>query len=415
METPQRERPALEPIWIDHRHPDGHPRTAFRVARNSFVLASPRTPLVLPSPVYPPSPGYDPTLRRHERGLVESLDPRRHWQRSSPPASASRILPPIVERALSSRPHGASLLDPDHPRSPMTSPALRRILPSPRRQTIIDETRSLLLSRVSPSHLRDATGPSDRRMSLPATPALYRRRNSYLMREHLQSWGHAYFGNASSADCFVVAVSLRRSSNSGSPGGDENMKAEPDATSPTKSTHRTIRARIRPKAPERKPFLLQRTFDVDELRATVPDPVPASMSSRRMSADLSSMPHALPERRRSSVAIISPRSPMSAKPIPIREYSPLTDEGRINFPWQNLACVRVLTPRVLLADLQYARIHLPVLAALMLSGHVREGDIIDLPMPHPEAWLQTVGHVYTGQGELTEAVKQNISYLGGKP
>lgn len=50
----------------------------------------------------------------------------------------------------------------------------------------------------------------------------------------------------------------------------------------------------------------------------------------------------------------------------------------------------------------------------MLSGHVREGDIIDLPIPHPEAWPQTVAYFYTGLGELTEAIKQNILYLAGK-
>ena len=55
-----------------------------------------------------------------------------------------------------------------------------------------------------------------------------------------------------------------------------------------------------------------------------------------------------------------------------------------------------------------------MLAALILSGHLREGDALDLPLPHPEAWTQTVAYVYTGQGGLTEAVKQNILHLGGK-
>lgn len=49
----------------------------------------------------------------------------------------------------------------------------------------------------------------------------------------------------------------------------------------------------------------------------------------------------------------------------------------------------------------------------MLSGHVKTGDTIDLPMPHPEAWAQTVSYSYTGKGELTEAMKQNILHLGG--
>lgn len=65
-------------------------------------------------------------------------------------------------------------------------------------------------------------------------------------------------------------------------------------------------------------------------------------------------------------------------------------------------------------DLRYARAFFPVLAALLYSGHIRPRDIIDLPLPHPEVWGQTVAHVYTGQGELTAAMEQNILYLGGK-
>jgi hypothetical protein len=50
----------------------------------------------------------------------------------------------------------------------------------------------------------------------------------------------------------------------------------------------------------------------------------------------------------------------------------------------------------------------------MCSKHINPHDRIDLPLPSPEAWLQTVQYVYTGQGELTEAIRQNILYLGGK-
>lgn len=64
-------------------------------------------------------------------------------------------------------------------------------------------------------------------------------------------------------------------------------------------------------------------------------------------------------------------------------------------------------------DLPYARTFLPALALLMFSGHVKTGDTIDLPMPHPEAWTQTVAYLYTGRGELTQAMKQNILHLGG--
>jgi hypothetical protein len=67
-----------------------------------------------------------------------------------------------------------------------------------------------------------------------------------------------------------------------------------------------------------------------------------------------------------------------------------------------------------LPDLRYARAFFPALAALLYSGYIKARDIIDLPLPHPEAWVQTVAYVYTGQGELTEAIEENILYLGGK-
>ncbi len=62
----------------------------------------------------------------------------------------------------------------------------------------------------------------------------------------------------------------------------------------------------------------------------------------------------------------------------------------------------------------YARAYFPVLAALIYSGHIEPRDIVDLPIPHPTPWFQTVAYVYTGQGELTDAIRDNILYLGGK-
>lgn len=50
----------------------------------------------------------------------------------------------------------------------------------------------------------------------------------------------------------------------------------------------------------------------------------------------------------------------------------------------------------------------------MLSGHIKTGDSIDLPMPYPEAWGQTLAYVYTGEAEMTEAIKLNILHLGGR-
>lgn len=64
-------------------------------------------------------------------------------------------------------------------------------------------------------------------------------------------------------------------------------------------------------------------------------------------------------------------------------------------------------------DIEFALHFLPVLAALMLSGHIRKGDNIDLPIPHPEAWPEVVAYIYTGQGPVTPNMKENILYLAG--
>jgi hypothetical protein len=63
--------------------------------------------------------------------------------------------------------------------------------------------------------------------------------------------------------------------------------------------------------------------------------------------------------------------------------------------------------------MDYALKYLPVLGLLMLSGHIRKGDTIDLPLPHPEAWNETIAYVYTGWGKLDEAIRANMEYLAG--
>jgi len=64
-------------------------------------------------------------------------------------------------------------------------------------------------------------------------------------------------------------------------------------------------------------------------------------------------------------------------------------------------------------DIEYALHFLPILAAILLSGHVRKGDSIDLPMPYPESWPDVVAYIYTGRGILTTGMRENILYLAG--
>lgn len=50
-------------------------------------------------------------------------------------------------------------------------------------------------------------------------------------------------------------------------------------------------------------------------------------------------------------------------------------------------------PLLLPVHFEYARA-LPVLAAFMLSGHVRAGDALEMPVPWPEAWEATLAWAY---------------------
>lgn len=146
---------------------------------------------------------------------------------------------------------------------------------------------------------------------------------------------------------------------------------------------------------------------MDELRATVPlgplSPVP--VEPRRLSAELATPEghHTQGRRRFSSGSDISSSPIRSSNTVPIRECS--LSLNRIT---------KIHADFFLFKDLRYARAYLPVLAALIYSGHIKPRDIVDLPLPFPEVWPQTVAYVYTGQGELTDAIKQNIEYLGGK-
>jgi hypothetical protein len=55
-----------------------------------------------------------------------------------------------------------------------------------------------------------------------------------------------------------------------------------------------------------------------------------------------------------------------------------------------------------------------VLAALLLSGYVRKGDKIDLPVPQPECWLDVMNYIYTGKGVLTASMRANVLFLAGE-
>ncbi|KAG4035152.1 hypothetical protein MFRU_002g04960 [Monilinia fructicola] len=201
--------------------------------------------------------------------------------------------------------------------------------------------------------------------------------------DRLQIWGHAYFGNIVTADAFVNAVSLRRSS--------LVTTNEQDLQESLRTSDQVmIRAMVLPKAVERKPFLIQRQFDIRKLR----DSIPASRPSQDHARGLTTV-------RRSS----------RLRRLSLQGISNSTQRGTIHNHFRGqISTNHVAVP----IHIEYALHYLPVLAALMLSGHVRKGDSIDLPLPNPEAWVDTTAYVYTGQGEITSAMKENILFLAGR-
>ncbi|KEY71161.1 hypothetical protein S7711_00985 [Stachybotrys chartarum IBT 7711] len=137
--------------------------------------------------------------------------------------------------------------------------------------------------------------------------------------------------------------------------------------------------------------LLTRHFNLETLRATLPDgKAPRSPAvDRNVSMQFIECPE----------SVLPPASPLKL------QYD--THAGQ---PSESRSGRRYLP-----VDRRFARAHLPALASLMLNAGVQFAEQIELPMPHPDAWLNTLLYIYTSDGSfLTGLVEQNILYLGGK-
>ncbi|KAI0392334.1 hypothetical protein F5Y17DRAFT_459928 [Xylariaceae sp. FL0594] len=194
-------------------------------------------------------------------------------------------------------------------------------------------------------------------------------------------------GSATVPDTYIIARSLRPLSD----------------TSPTEgsfsqwSDYKTLRAVVQPQAG--KPILVQLTSDSPHgLQATMlaKDSLmsPESASpARHVRRPLPDLPRPSPHVRHPSTGLSSPKS------------SPRSSEFAKSI--RDQIAVPIYSKRTLSGAL-------PKLGRLLNSDHVKRGDVIFLPVPHAKAWPQTVGYVYTRRGELTEPMRQNILYLGGR-
>lgn len=188
----------------------------------------------------------------------------------------------------------------------------------------------MLLSGMSPSQ---AGAVANRKLSAPSEAIQRQQRPvmAILEPDKLQAWGHVYFGDPSKADVLVAPKALRRTSGTEQP--DRAGKGNGD------SERLAIRAHVRPKGRERKPFLIERSMDLNMLRTMMASPVTPVRSPRRgaiapLSPDTISSPRTpvsplAPGRRRSTVTSSSPLSSRAShqqrsgsREVPIRKSDP---------------------------------------------------------------------------------------------
>ncbi|KAI0976551.1 hypothetical protein F4678DRAFT_116775 [Xylaria arbuscula] len=341
-------RPTLAPLWTNHQSTSRRSSTAFRAAQAPLLSPSPMSAASLPSPIYPTS--YERLMRKKDRALLDSLS-----HKVSPSSAIS-------------------------PKS-----------------FVSIEGQSPLVSKLEQAsvHLTDAEkclspqSPSAAQGSLPK------------VKENHDFRPQEDYGNIRTADAFVVARSIRRNNN---PAGEDSRPYwEGEPTKSEMPSRLTLRAIIRPKAPGRQTFLIQRNLDIDELRAT------ASTKSRETSHQIvspsraSRKPLPVPAKWSSN----SRRPSTGASPSPAERPSKITSRST---DYDKL----IRDPKTIPIHIHYTASALPALTTLLTSGHIRRGDVIYLPVPHVESWPQTVLYVYTGHGELTTAIRENILYLGGR-
>lgn len=281
MDAQTRSRPNLEvrTDYID-KLADGAPRTAFRSHRSPLPSLSPLTAKPIPSPLQPSTPGYDGGRRYHERLMVDGLDGRGRQGSTGGERQPGGLLSPIAEQSMAARVGHLTMDSPMYAKSlmpPFTAPNTpSNQQQAPRgahnNQSMVAETRSMLLSGMSASQANDLGTVANRRLSAPAHVLQKLRRQSLalLQPNMLQACGHVYFNEPAKADVFVAPSALRRPSAGGQADGIEG-------------NHVAIRARVRPRDKDRKPFLIARRFDLGELRTTLPTTPTTPNTLRRQS------------------------------------------------------------------------------------------------------------------------------------
>ncbi|KAL6889413.1 hypothetical protein HDV57DRAFT_486838 [Trichoderma longibrachiatum] len=233
-------------------------------------------------------------------------------------------------------------------------------------------------------------------------------------------WGRGWerLGRIDDAHVFVRALPLTGTRNPTASTTSEGPDVPTSSlSSPTSTVPRRLSLRAIVHSGTNPPFGLRREFDLDALRKTIPEPHHLenwSVGARRKfhrEEWMSKVQLSSDTRRASWPGAAS--APISKDPE-AAERKAERMAARMDEP-ETPVRPRGLQSMGVPMNLDYARTCLPALAAIIMSDRVKRGDMIDLAMPQPEAWPETVAYAYTGSlAFFSNATKENVIYLGGK-
>ncbi|OBT90298.1 hypothetical protein VE02_03355 [Pseudogymnoascus sp. 03VT05] len=410
LKNPGRQRPYnLRPLSTTHIKPEQRPRgSPYPYRSNSPYREPPETPTSAISLATPSLRGVRKYYR--ENGLHTALQ--------SPLTPSPLPFTPGRSRRYSGlSPSGlVTRFDGLHASSPLSSNSS----PTKPHRSFAEESRDMLLAGTNHSELSRASSVSaDSREHRP-NPDLPPRQLGKPPPGRLREYGHVYLGNAASADVFVRAMHSRvpnqnkgrRASVMSSNGEDENYITIPQSD----SDHIVIRARVVPYSKDRKPFLIQRRFSKADIEASRPTTTKETKGEEKekekpdagSAKEDEGAENESEKKAAAQVALEESASTPSPQPASAAKSSP--PEKEKERPEPTAAGPR---RRVMPIHMDYALKYLPILGAIMLSGYIRRGDTIDIPIPYPEAWSDTVAYVYTGTGAVSDAIKANVAHLAG--
>jgi hypothetical protein len=269
---PRKRHTQLQPLATSHDSGNGHVGRASSSSGSVSTSTLP-SPSVVAARAYfleqSPPIGQKFNALQRRGSLIEAQEfPRRHSAVPSPGGLVTKIASFQVSR------------------SHQSLEVVRETEPEPRIK--IEQAEDGSLTEVKQNGLANVNAVATAERTDAGPPSEFLQVPFQYTHDRLRDWGFAYLGNTATADAFINAVSLRRPSL-------QLMKEDIAGDRLELAGMVSIRARVIPKSKERKPFVLQRKFNIEELRASIPavqrpasNPLRRSQRARRSSAQISS-------------------------------------------------------------------------------------------------------------------------------